>query len=126
MRPQVRDPSALNVERIPTKNPLARRGFCLPAGHIRLPFIIFGEVFSEDVTRVRGRFFWDAQKPHVRFVHFAPTFAVIACRTSRNQVRPHMPAAHVARDDMINRQAAFVFAAILAGVSVAPEDFAAR
>lgn len=62
----------------------------------------------------------------MRLLHFTPAFAVIAGGTGCHQIRPDMSAAHVPRDDVVDGQAAFVFTAILAGIIVAPEDFAAR
>lgn len=59
------------------------------------------------------------------FIHFAAAFAVVACGAGRYQICPNMSAAHVARNDVIDCQIAFMLAAILAGIIVTPEDFAA-
>ena len=66
------------------------------------------------------------QQMHVGFIHFAPALTVIAVGTRRYQIGPNMPAAHMARDDMVDGEIAFALAAILAGIIVAAEYFAAR
>ena len=62
---------------------------------------------------------------HVSFIHFAPAFAVIACRAGCNEVGPTMPAAHVAWNDVVDGEVDVPLAAILTGIIVAPEYFAA-
>lgn len=88
--------------------------------------MIVGKMLPENVLRVRGRLFWDVQKPHMRLVHFAPALAVIAYGTRGHEIRPDVPPAHMPGNHMIDSQASLPFAAILAGEIVAPEDFAAR
>ena len=83
-------------------------------------------MLAENVRRLGRRLFGDVQKVHVRLFRFAPALAVIACRASRNQVRPNMLPAHVTRDDVVDGQVKVVFAAILAGIIVAAEYFTAR
>ena len=62
----------------------------------------------------------------MRLIHLAPALAVIAGGTGSNQIRPNMPAAHMAWNDMVDRQAAFAPAAVLAGIIVTTEYFTAR
>lgn len=58
--------------------------------------------------------------------NLAASLAVIAGGTGSYQVRPDVLPAHVARNDVIDRQVAFALAAVLAGIIVAPEKFSAR
>lgn len=83
-------------------------------------------MFPENIRSVRGRLLWNVQEIHVHFMRFSPALAMIAHGTCGDDVRPGVLSAHVARDDVINRQAAFAFAAILAGIIVAAEYFTAR
>ena len=63
---------------------------------------------------------------HVHFLHFAPAFAMVAGGASRYEVCPNMLTPHVPRDDVIHRQTAVTPAAVLAGIIVTAEYFAAR
>jgi len=62
----------------------------------------------------------------MHFLYPASAFAVIAVRAGCNHVRPDVLAAHVTGRHMIYRQVAFTLAAVLAGIIVAAENFAAR
>lgn len=62
----------------------------------------------------------------MRLFHLAASLAVIAGGASGYQVRPNMLPTHVSRNDMIDRQIAIPFAAILAGIIVTPKEFSAR
>lgn len=98
----------------------------LPACNIRLPIAVVREVLAEDIRRLGRRFLRDVHEVHVRLFHFTPALAVIARRASRYQIRPNVLTTHVTRDDVINGQVEVVFAAILTGIIVAAEYFAAR
>jgi hypothetical protein len=63
---------------------------------------------------------------HVRLVHFAAAFAMIARRASRDEIRPGMLPTHVTWNDVVNGQRPLAPAAVLAGIIVAAEYFAAR
>ncbi len=63
---------------------------------------------------------------HVRLVHFAAAFAMIAGGAGRHEVRPGVLPAHVTRNDVVNGQRPFAPAAVLTGIIVAAEYFAAR
>ena len=62
----------------------------------------------------------------MRLFHLAASLAVITGGAGGHQVRPDMLPAHVARNDMIDRQIALALAAILAGIIVTPKEFSAR
>jgi len=66
------------------------------------------------------------QKMHVRLFHFSPSFAVIAVRACRDDIRPQVRASHVARDHMVHCQPAVALPAILAGIIITSEDFPSR
>src|SRR5262245_39783928 len=55
---------------------------------------------------------------HVGFLHFAPTLAMIAVRTCRNNIRPSMLTAHMSRNHMVNCQTVIALSAILTGIIV--------
>ena len=60
------------------------------------------------------------------FFHPTTAFAVIAVRAGRHHVSPDVLTAHVPRRDVIDRQVALAFSAILAGIIVATKYFPAR
>jgi len=80
----------------------------------------------KDVGGVGGWFLGDMRQAHVNLLHPAPALAMIARRASRHQIRPVVLSAHVTRDDVVNRQRDVTPAAILTGIIVPPEYFAAR
>ena len=77
------------------------------------------------VSRVGRRFLWNVHKRHVRFFGAVSAFAMIAGRAGRHHVRPSMLAALVFWLDMIHRQTTVAPSAILTGIIIPPEDFAA-
>ena len=80
----------------------------------------------KNIYRVRGRFLRNVHEAHVRLFHFASTLAMVASRTGRHHIRPHVLAAHMTRDYMIHSQAPIAPAAILAGIIITSEHFTAR
>jgi len=81
---------------------------------------------AKDVRGIRRRFLWDVHKAHVRFFHFSSAFMVIAGGAGRHHVCPDMLAAEMPRENVIHRQIAVAPAAILTGIIVTAEYFAAR
>lgn len=63
---------------------------------------------------------------HVRLFQSSPALTVITCRAGRHQICPLVLPAQMSRDDMVHRQTAIAFTAILAGIIIASEEFAAR
>ena len=80
----------------------------------------------KDVGGIGGWFLGNMQEVHVGFLHFAAAFAVITGRAGRHQVCPNMLATHVAWNDMIHSKRPISFPAILTGIIIATEYFAAR
>ena len=101
-------------------------GQTLPARNIGLPITIICQMTPKDIGCIRGRLFWDVGEPHMRLIHFSAAFVVITGGASRHQVCPNMLPAHVTRDDVIHSQIDFAPAAILTGIIVTTEYFAAR
>jgi hypothetical protein len=60
---------------------------------------------------------------HMGFLYQPPAFFSVARRAGGDKVFPGMPAAPVTGDDMVDRKVQRLPAAILAGISVPPEDF---
>jgi hypothetical protein len=56
---------------------------------------------SENVSGAGWRFLGDVRQVHVRFLHFTPTFAVVAGGTGCHEVRPVVLSAHVTWDDVV-------------------------
>ena len=83
-------------------------------------------MLAKNVGRVGWRFLRNMHQVHVNLIHFAPALAMVTARAGRHQICPNMLAAHVARNHMIHRQTAVAPAAILAGIIIAAEYFAAR
>ena len=88
--------------------------------------MIISQMPPKDIFCIGRRFLGDMQKMHMRLFHLSASLAVITGGAGRDQIRPDMLPTHVARNDMIDRQVALALAAILAGIIVAPEKFAAR
>lgn len=63
---------------------------------------------------------------HVRFLQSSPTLAMVTCRAGRHQICPLVLPAQMPWDDMVHCQAAIALTAILAGIIIASEEFAAR
>lgn len=59
---------------------------------------------------------------HARVLKGAAAFAVIAGGAGCYHIAPGVPAAHMAWDDVVNREIHGVFSAILAGVAITPEN----
>jgi hypothetical protein len=81
---------------------------------------------AKDISRIRWRLLWNMHQVHVCFFHFAATLVMIAWRTGCHQICPLMLPAHVTWDHMIDCQIDFAPAAILTGIIVTSEYFAAR
>src|SRR5258705_8371828 len=62
----------------------------------------------------------------MRLFHFSSTLAMVAVRACRDDIRPQVPTAHMARDHMIHRQPAIALPTILAGIIITTEDFTPR
>src|SRR3972149_7682344 len=97
-----------------------------PTRNIRFPLAVFGEMLAKDVSRVGRRFLWNVHEAHVPLLHFTPPFAMITERTSRRKIRPNMLSTHMTRNNVVDGQSRVAFAAILAGIIVTAEYFAAR
>lgn len=65
-----------------------------------------------------------ALEMHLRLDRVASAFAAVAGRAGGNQIVPFVPAAFVARDDVINGEVLSLSPAVLAGVIIAPKNFA--
>lgn len=63
---------------------------------------------------------------HVRLFQSSSALAVVAGRAGRHQICPLVLPSQMPRDDMVHSQAAIAFAAVLAGIIIASEEFAAR
>ena len=81
---------------------------------------------AKDIGRIRWRLLGNMHQVHVRFFNFAPALVMIARRTGRHQICPLMLPAHVTWNHMIDCQIDFAPAAILTGIIVTSEYFAAR
>lgn len=65
-----------------------------------------------------------ALEMHLRLDRVAPAFAAVAGWAGGNQIVPFVPTTFVARDDVINGEVLSLSPAVLAGVVVAPKNFA--
>ncbi len=81
---------------------------------------------SEDVGCVGGWFLWNMEEMHVRLFESSAAFVVIAGGTGRHNVRPDMLTAQMSGDDVVYGQASVLTPAVLAGIIVPAENFAAR
>ena len=81
---------------------------------------------AKDICRIGRGFLWWMEQAHMRLLHLAPALAMVAGGASRYKIDPYMLPAHVARDDVVDRQMPVASAAILAGIIIAAEDLAAR
>ena len=66
--------------------------------------MVVDEMVSENVLGVGGRFSWRAHQLHPGLFERSPAFAVVAGWTGGDNISPYMLAAHMSRDDMIDRQ----------------------
>jgi len=83
-------------------------------------------MLSKNICSTGRRFNGQVQEVHVRFIYFATAFAMVASRACRHKVRPTVLPAHVTWDNVIHRQTDVAPAAILTGIIIAAEYFAAR
>lgn len=65
-----------------------------------------------------------ALEMHLRLLRVASAFAAVAGRAGGNEIIPFVSAAFVARDDVIDGEVLSLSPAVLAGVIIAPENFA--
>jgi hypothetical protein len=83
-------------------------------------------MLSENIRSIGGWLLWNMKQVHMCLVHFAPAFAMVAWRAGCHQIRPNLPPAQMAWNDMVDRQIGLAFAAILTGIIIAAEYFTAR
>ncbi len=79
----------------------------------------------EDVIGRVGRFFGEIGQSHPRFLKRQAAFAVIAGWAGSHNIRPHVGATHVTRQNVVDGEVGGLLSAVLAGIVVAAEDLAA-
>src|SRR6266498_1025806 len=80
---------------------------------------------AKDVARAGRWLLRDMQESHMNFFGFASTFAVVAGRAGRDNVRPDVFSAQMTRHHMIDGHATIAFSAVLTGIIVAAKHLAA-
>jgi hypothetical protein len=96
-----------------------------PTSQKRFPFVVVAEMATKDVVGRIGWFDGGVEQLHTGVFQAASAFAVVAGRTSRYDIPPDVLSAEMARQNVIDGQIGGVFSTVLAGETVAAENFTA-
>ena len=99
--------------------------WALPAVEEGFPFLVLHQKAPKNITGGVRWFKGWVKERHARFAEQPAALAMVAGRTGSCYVAPGVAPAQVAWDDVVYRQAAGAFSAILTGEMVATQHFAA-